>query len=218
MSGQSQGGEQVRGHRWFAALYDRLMASAERGFLRQVRQEVVGGARGRVLEIGAGTGANFPYYHDGAEVVALEPDPYMLRRARRRLRELGKRIDLQQAPAEELPFADASFDAVVATLVLCTVRDPHRALTEIRRVLKPGGEYRFFEHVRFDHPLGAFWQDLVTPLWRWLGGGCHPNRDTARAIRESGFEILELRRTNPVPPIPPMVFARPHIQGVARPA
>ena len=206
-------------HKWFASIYDRMMAGAERSFMRRVRDEIAGGARGRVLEVGAGTGANFPYYSDQAqEVIATEPDPYMLERARRRAEEVGRSIELQRAPAEELPFEDASFDTVVSTLVMCTVRDPLRALSEVRRVLRPSGQLRMYEHVRYDHAFGAFWQDLITPAWRWFGAGCHPNRDIASFVREAGFEFEQLERTKPHPPVPPMVFARPHITGIARPS
>ncbi len=210
-------GEQ-KGHTWFASIYDRLQASAERSFMKEIREDIVGGARGRVLEVGAGTGASFPYYNDHAEeIIVTEPDPYMLEWARRRAEDVGRPIDLRQAPAEELPFEDGSFDTVVSTLVMCTVTDPRRALSEVRRVLKPSGELRMYEHVRYDHAFGAFWQDLITPAWRWFGAGCHPNRDTASAVREAGFEFERLGRVKPVPPIPPFVFARPHIIGVARP-
>ncbi|HEU4760307.1 MAG TPA: class I SAM-dependent methyltransferase [Dehalococcoidia bacterium] len=207
--------EQERGHKWFAAMYDRMMASAERSFMKPVREEIAGGASGRVLEVGAGTGANFPYYREGIEVSATEPDPFMLEKAEARARTAGRAIELKRAPAEALPFDDESFDAVVCTLVLCTVRDPEKALAEIRRVLKPQGQYRFYEHVRYEHAFGAFWQDLATPIWRWFGAGCHPNRDTARSIREAGFVIQEVELLKPLPPLPPMVFSRPHIKGIA---
>jgi ubiquinone/menaquinone biosynthesis C-methylase UbiE len=206
----------MEGHKWFAAMYDRLIASEERRFLGQVRREIAGGAKGRVLEIGAGTGLNLPHYRDGAEVTATEPDPYMLERAQQRLRELGSAAGLRQASAEELPFGDDSFDTVVGTLVMCTIPRPDRALAEVRRVLKPGGEYRFYEHVRYDHTFGAFWQDLVLPAWRWFGAGCHPNRDTGSLIRQAGFEIVHSEYSKPLPAIPPMVFSRPHLKGVAR--
>ena len=208
-----------KGHRWFAAIYDRMTASAERSYMKAIREEIIGGARGRVLEVGAGTGASFPYYNDHAdEIIATEPDRYMLERARRRAEEAGRPIELRQSPAEDLAFDDASFDTVVSTLVLCTVEDPAQALWEIRRVLKPSGELRIYEHVRYDHAFGAFWQDVITPAWRWFGAGCHPNRDTASIIREAGFEFQQLELMKPVPPIPPMVFSRPHIKGVARPS
>ncbi len=204
-----------KSHQWFAAVYDRLMARAERSYMKGVRQEIVGGAGGRILEIGAGTGSSFPYYPDDVEVVATEPDPFMLRRAERRAREIGRSIELRQAPAEALPFEDGSFDTAVSTLVLCTVTDSAKALSEIMRVLKPEGQLRFYEHVRYEYAFGALWQDLVTPAWRWFAAGCHPNRDTAGAIRNAGFSIQELDMTKPLPPIPPMIFARPHIKGVA---
>ena len=211
--------QERKGHRWFAAIYDRMTASAERSYMKAIREEIVGGARGRVLEVGAGTGASFPYYNDHAdEIIATEPDPYMLERARRQAEEAGRPIELRQSPAEDLAFDDASFDTVVSTLVLCTVEDPAQALWEIRRVLKPSGELRIYEHVRYDHAFGAFWQDVITPVWRWFGAGCHPNRDTASIIREAGFEFQQLELMKPVPPIPPMVFSRPHIKGVARPS
>ncbi len=208
----------MEGHKWFASLYDRMQASAERSYMRRVREEIAGGARGRVLEVGAGTGASFRYYNDHAEeVVATEPDPFMLERARRRAENLGRSIELRQAAAEELPFEDGSFDTVVSTTVMCTVTDPARALSEVRRVLKPSGELRIYEHVRYDHAFGAFWQDLATPVWRWFAAGCHPNRDIVSLVREAGFEFERLELTKPLSSIPPMVFARPHITGIARP-
>ena len=204
------------GHRWFAAIYDRMSARAENTFMKEIRQEIVGGARGKVLEIGCGTGASLPYYGEGVEqLVATEPDPYMMAKAKERARALGLELDLRPAAAEALPFEDGTFDTVVSTLVMCSVRDPARALAEVRRVLKPGGQFRFYEHVRYGHAFGAFWQDLITPLWRWCGAGCHPNRDTEKAIRAAGFNIVQLEHLQPFPPIPPMVFSRPHIKGVA---
>lgn len=201
-------------------MYDRMVSAAEKGFLGPVREELAGSAEGCVLEIGCGTGANFSHYTEKAtEVVATEPDPYMLQRAEKRAAQMDRPIAVHQAPAEELPFPDASFDTVVSTLVLCSVDDPAKALSEVRRVLKPGGELRFYEHVRYESAFGGFWQDLVAPVWGWLGGGCHPNRDTAASIREAGFTIEKLERSKPLPPIPPMVCSRPHIKGIAvRPA
>jgi ubiquinone/menaquinone biosynthesis C-methylase UbiE len=205
------------GHPIFAAIYDRMTAPAERTIMRPVRQDVAGGARGRVLEIGCGTGANFSYYTDAAtEVYATEPDPHMLARARARVSESRRAIDLRQATAETLPFAGDFFDTVIATLVLCTVEDPAQALREIVRVLRPGGELRFYEHVRYEHALGALAQDLATPLWRALFGGCRPNRDTGRLLREAGLSIVRVEATTPVPPIPPFCFIRPQLRGVAR--
>lgn len=206
----------MNGHKWFAAVYDRQMAFAEKRWLGKIREELVGTATGRVLEIGAGTGANFPYYRGGAEVIAAEPDPYMLEKAKKRAHETGNRIELRQASAEELPFEDDSFDVVIGTLVLCSVRSPKQALSEIRRVLKRGGEFRSYEHVRYRNPVGAFFQDLVQPLWSWFGAGCHPNRDTLRSIKAAGFEIVQAEVKNTFPPVPPMICARPHLKAIVR--
>src|SRR5581483_11491178 len=181
---------QQRGHRWFAALYDLMMRSGERRTIGKIRRELLAGLRGDVLEIGAGTGLNFEYYPSEARVVALEPDPYMLKRAQRRLRVLDRtNIDIRTAPAEHLPFDAASFDAVVSTLVLCTVGDVAQSLAEVRRVLRPGGELRFLEHVRAEGRLGRL-QDIVEPAWSWAGAGCHPNRRTESALHGGEFEII----------------------------
>jgi len=206
----------MKGHKWFAAIYDRQMAMAERRWLGKTREELAGTATGRILEIGAGTGANFAYYKDGANVIATEPDAYMLQRAEKKAAELGKPIEIRQAPAEELPFEADSFDVVIGTLVMCSVRDPKKALSEVRRVLKPGGEFRTYEHVRYASRLGAFFQDLVTPAWRWFGAGCHPNRDTLRSIQEAGFDIVKAEVKNTFPPIPPMICARPHLTALVK--
>ncbi|MGQ9572037.1 MAG: class I SAM-dependent methyltransferase [Dehalococcoidia bacterium] len=190
--------------------------------MKKVRAHTVNSARGRVLEIGAGTGTNFPYYHrcDHLQVViATDPDPHMVKRAERRLHRLGlDKVDLRQALAEELPFDDCTFDTVISVLVLCTVQDLDRSLREIRRVLKPSGQFRFYEHVRSTNRLEAFTQDVMTPVWKWLGAGCHPNRDIPPAIEKAGFRIAELRRLAPFLPIPFLAPTRPHILGVAYPA
>ena len=209
-----------RGHRWFAAVYGWMTWRSEATFMKRIRGQLLGGARGDVLEVGAGTGANFPYYCGCAYrrlVVATEPDAYMLKRARRRLTKLDLQIDLQHARAEELPFADGSFDTVVCSLALCTVQDPDRSLAEIHRVLKPTGQFRFYEHVRSANRLEAFTQDVMTPLWEWLGGGCHPNRDITQAMEQAGFRIVELRRSKPFLPIPFLAPTRPHVLGAAEP-
>jgi len=161
----------------------------------EYRGAIVGGARGRVLEIGAGTGANLPYYASEIEsLTCMEPDAAMLRRARKRAEEVGRQVEWVQGRVEALPFPDASFDTVVGTLVLCSVRYVPIGLGEILRVLKPGGQFRFLEHVRAEAAWGARVQDWVTPLWRRATAGCCPNRDTEQAIRAAGFEIIERRR------------------------
>jgi ubiquinone/menaquinone biosynthesis C-methylase UbiE len=177
------------GHSWFAAFYDRMTRAEERGFLGEMRGQLLGDLTGDVLEIGAGTGANFEHYPANARVTALEPDPFMLKRATGKLAALGRtNISLQQAPAERLPFDDATFDVVISTLVLCTVRDVPASLAEIRRVLRPGGQVRFIEHVRSQGFSGRV-QDLIRPIWGWFSAGCHPNRRTLDALRSAGFEV-----------------------------
>jgi ubiquinone/menaquinone biosynthesis C-methylase UbiE len=206
----------MKGHKWFAAIYDKMLASEEKNFLGAIRQEMLRDVTGDVLEIGAGTGVNFQYYIPGAHVTAIEPDPYMLERARARATESTASIELHQVAAEDLPFPDTSFDFAIVTLVLCSVKSPAKVLSEIRRVLKPGGELRLYEHVRYENPIGALSQDLISPAWQWFGAGCHPNRNTERYLREAGFELSDVRMHKHLPPIPPMLFTRPHFQAVAR--
>jgi ubiquinone/menaquinone biosynthesis C-methylase UbiE len=199
-----------RGHRWFAALYDRLSGSEERGFLGAMREQLLSDLAGDVLEIGAGTGANFEHYPPTAKVTALELDPFMLKRAHEKLTALERsNITLQQAPAERLPFGDASFDAVVSTLVLCTVRDVSQSLAEIQRVLRQGGRLHFIEHVRADG-LGGRVQDLIRPIWGWFGAGCHPNRRTLDTLRAAGFDVAVTERRK-------MMAFVPLIRGTAYP-
>lgn len=206
----------MKGHKWFAAMYDKMLASEEKKFLGAIRAEMLKDVTGNVLEIGAGTGVNFQYYQPGAQVTAAEPDPYMLERARKRASEAKVAIELHQVSAEELPFPEGSFDFVIATLVLCSVSDPRKVLAEVKRVLKPGGELRLYEHVRYQNPIGALSQDLISPAWQWFGAGCHPNRNTERYVRDTGFELSNVRIRKELPPIPPMIFTRPHLQAIAR--
>jgi len=197
------------GHRWFAAIYDKMNRSAERGFLGEMRKQLLSDLTGDVLEIGAGTGANFEHYPPNARVTALEPDPFMLKRAEEKLAAAGpSNIMLRQAPAERLPFDDASFDAVVSTLVLCTVQDVPQSLAEIRRVLRPGGRLRFIDHVRAAG-LGGRVQDLIRPIWGWFGAGCHPNRRTLDALHSAGFDVTVAERRT-------MMGLVPFIRGTAR--
>ncbi|MDP9180517.1 MAG: class I SAM-dependent methyltransferase [Chloroflexota bacterium] len=204
-----------KGHRWFAAFWD-WQTRHEPRTLQRWRQEIAGGARGRVLEIGCGSGCNFTFYTDAAtEVVATDPDPFVLGRSRSRAADIGRAIDVREASAEALPFEDATFDTVVSTANICSVDDPAKALSEVRRVLKPGGEYRFFDHVRYRGAIGGLFQDVATPLWEWLGAGCHPNRDVERFIRGAGLDIVRLEHPTAAPPIPPFVIVRPCIKGVA---
>lgn len=213
----------MKGHKWFAATFDSLTARNERTFMKDIRPRIVNGASGRVLEIGAGTGNSLTYYHGRTfeELVLTEPDPYMMERLQRKLAVAEIEAKVVQAPAEELPFPDASFDTVLSVHVLCSVRNLPRAVAEVRRVLKPAGQFRFFDHVRSRNLVGALGQDLVQPIWSWLGAGCHPNRDIAGAVEAAGFSLAELERLYPWPAVQPMLicaFARPHVFGVAIPA
>ena len=197
----------------FACMYDRITAGVEAAGLREHRERLLGSARGRVLEIGAGTGANLAFYSDCVESLTVaEPEAPMARRLARRIREQVRGVDLVQAPAEELPFADAQFDTVVSTLVLCTVSDQARALRELRRVLKPGGRLLFIEHVRSEEPRLASWQDRLNGLNRVVAHGCNCNRSTLDTIRAAGFTITSLERDylRKAPP-----FVRPLVVGTA---
>ncbi|HYM14767.1 MAG TPA: class I SAM-dependent methyltransferase [Dehalococcoidia bacterium] len=203
-----------RGHRWFAAAYDAMSRLTEKR-LGPMRERLLSGLTGDVLEIGAGTGLNFPHYTSAARVIALEPDPHMLKRAEARLVALGAtNIDIRREPAEVLPFADASFDAVVTTLVLCTVRDVARSLAEARRVLRPGGKLVFLEHVRGDGMLGRA-QDVVQPVWGWCSAGCHANRRTEDALRAAGFTVDDVKHLKMEPWMPAIIGTASVAPGAA---
>jgi ubiquinone/menaquinone biosynthesis C-methylase UbiE len=200
----------------FAAGYDRFMAGTEQACLQAHRQKLVGQASGRVLEIGGGTGANLPFYGADVESVTLtEPEPPMLRRLERRLRERMPTATALNASAEDLPFEDASFDFAVSTLVLCTVDDQPSALRELRRVLRPGGRLLFIEHVRAEEERLARWQDRLNGMQQKIGHGCNCNRSTLQAIGDAGFTIAEIRH-DVLAKAPPIV--RPLIVGVAEAA
>lgn len=158
------------------------------------RRRLVEDARGEVLEVGAGTGFNFPYYRKARRVVALEPEEAMRRRAVERAPKASVPIEVIPGDGERLPFPDAAFDTVVFALVLCTIPHPERALAEARRVLRPDDEIRFYEHVRSADPRIARRQDRILRPWQAFNRGCHPNRDTAATIERAGFGFKELDR------------------------
>lgn len=187
--------------RLFAVLYDLVMWPAERFCLGRLRRELLSTAGGRILEVGAGTGANLPYYRKGVHLVLSEPDSAMLRRARL----AGRPAVL--AVAEHLPVADAFFDSVVSTLVQCTVADPAAALAEVRRVLRPGGSFLLLEHVRSPDANTARLQARLTPWWKRLVRGCHLDRDTAAALVAAGFRIESIRHFEPTR-IFPLILVR----------
>jgi ubiquinone/menaquinone biosynthesis C-methylase UbiE len=192
-------------YRWFGALGDRGEAAAR-------RRRLLADAEGVVVEIGAGTGLNFPHYPAGLEVVATEPDPHMLKAARKAARKAKAKVTVQQATAEALPLPSGSVDTVVATLVLCSVPDQAAALAEADRVLKPGGRLLLLEHVRASDPALARKQDRRERTQVRFAGGCHPNRDTLRAVVAAGFQADAVERVT----LPGMRLTRPGISGVAR--
>lgn len=202
-------------HPLFARLYDPVMRPAERILLTEHRRYLVEGISGEVLDLGAGTGAMFPYFaeaiadNSSISLTAIEPDPHMLRRAVERAAELGIDIEMKRTGAEALPFDDNSFDVVVASLVFCTIPDFDTAISEVARVLKPGGEFRFLEHVHGRGWYGRL-QDAVTPAWRVVAAGCHLNRDTGEALRRHpAFEVADFDRFSlPVPLVTPFVRGR----------
>jgi ubiquinone/menaquinone biosynthesis C-methylase UbiE len=202
-------------HPRFARMYERISIESEQRGTAEHRDRALAALSGRVIEVGAGNGLNFAHYPDTVtEVIAVEPED--------RLRVLGEQAAARAAVpvrvvaghAEALPAEDGSVDAVVASLVLCSVPDVARALAEIRRVLRPSGELRFFEHVRSDQRWFGLLQDAIAPLWSRAAGGCHPNRDTAAAIDAAGFPIERLDRFS----YSPLRFVPPHahILGSAR--
>ncbi|MBI4219306.1 MAG: class I SAM-dependent methyltransferase, partial [Chloroflexi bacterium] len=152
-------------------------------------------------------GASFAFYSRDQLVIVSEPDPHMLKRARSRAAQLSLNVEFHPYPAEALAFPDRSMDSVVSSLVLCTVTDQAKSLQEVRRLLKPGGRFRFVEHVRGEGFLGRI-HDLLTPLWQWLGAGCQLNRRTVEALEAAGFEVVEVRRKR--------LFLLPFVAGVAR--
>jgi ubiquinone/menaquinone biosynthesis C-methylase UbiE len=199
--------------RGFAALYDRFFKAVEDAGLREMRRKLLSEASGRTIDIGSGTGANLDLYPDQVtELVMAEPDPHMARQLRHKLDESDRKVEFVQAGAESLPFEDSSFDTAVLTLVLCTVPDPRAGLTEVARILKPGGRMLFLEHVRAQDPGLARWQDRLEKPWRFIGDGCHCNRDTVATIEASPLQLEEVERDR-LPKAPPIT--RPLARGSA---
>jgi ubiquinone/menaquinone biosynthesis C-methylase UbiE len=204
--------------RLFARVYDGAMKQLEREGGAELRHELLAQARGRTLELGAGTGLNLEHYPDAvSELMLTEPDPHMIKRLRCRLEECGREATIIQAPAERLPFDAGAIDTVVSTWTLCTVDDPEAVLAEIARVLSPGGRFLFLEHVRSeDSERAARWQDRVTPFVRRAICGCRPNRRTLATVDASPLEIEDVRwGEQPKGSLP---WEKPMIVGCARKA
>lgn len=178
----------------FAGLYDAFLSRVEKHGLSEKRAEMLSPAYGRTIELGTGTGLNLPHYPDSVtELVLTEPYPPMVSKLEEKVRDYPKRVQLTVAGAERVPFPDASFDTVAAAMILCTVSDPKVVLKEIERVLKPGGQYLFLEHVRNRDPKLARRQDLVQHGWYWFGNECHCNRPTLDTLAGSSLEIVDLK-------------------------
>jgi ubiquinone/menaquinone biosynthesis C-methylase UbiE len=201
----------------FARMYMRSAASAEDRGASHHRRRLLQGLSGTVVEIGAGHGLNFPHYPpEVTEVVAIEPEPTLRSEAETAAESATVPIRLLAGVADALPLEDASADAAVASLVLCSVPDQQRALAEIRRVLSPDGELRFYEHVVARcQPKRLLLQVIDrSGLWPTIAGGCHPARDTTEAIMQSGFDIEEIERFGfSAARFQPLI---PHILGTAR--
>jgi ubiquinone/menaquinone biosynthesis C-methylase UbiE len=196
----------------FALMYDRQMARAESAGLRAFRERLLGEASGDVIEIGGGTGLNLSCYGpDVRSLTITEPEPPMLRHLERRVREQRPSATVLRAQAEDLPFDDQTFDVAISTLVLCGVDDQPRALRELRRVLRPGGQLLFIEHLRSDDPARARLQDRMNWLNR-LVVCCDCNRPTLDSIRQAGFAVTQVEHTA-LPKAPK--FVRPAIVGGA---
>ena len=194
--------------------YDWFMSATEKAGLTSRRRELLADAEGRCLEIGAGTGINLDLWPESVESVVLtEPDPHMFGQLRKRVGRASRSVRAVQAPGEQLPFDDESFDTVALTLVLCTAPNPAAVLREASRVLAPGGRLLFLEHVRSGDPGVARWQDRLHGFWFALGYGCNCNRNTLATIEASPLRVERVDHGE-MPKAPPIV--RPLIWGVAR--
>lgn len=202
-------------HPLFARVFDRMSAKTEDQGAAEHRKRLLSGLGGRVIEVGAGNGLNFPHYPTTvSEVLAVEPEDYLRAKAERAAAEASVSIRVVDGVADGLPVEDGSHDAVVASLVLCSVPDQVKALAEARRVLRSGGELRFYEHVVSDEPRRARLQNAAAWFWPLVGGGCHPNRDTVGAIERAGFEVTNCERFEFQPSVV-MAAVAPHVIGAA---
>ncbi|WP_379968208.1 class I SAM-dependent methyltransferase [Ectobacillus sp. sgz5001026] len=177
----------------FTKIYDPAMRPIENAGLQRFRKDLVGKARKHVLEIGCGTGLNFPFYNPATLVTAVDPNPGMLHKAKHRAQLADANISVMQGSVEELPFPADIFDSVVCTLVLCSVPNVDLALAELTRVCKPGGTMLFMEHVRAQQPVVGKIQDFLTPAWKKLCDGCCLNRNTRLNIERAKIETTSVQ-------------------------
>lgn len=182
-------------HPWFGQLYPKVSRWLDHRGGSDLRARLLAPLTGRVIEVGAGNGLNFAHYPASVtSVLAIEPEAVLRSAAQRSALFAPTPVSIVSARAEQLPADDDGFDAAVVSLVLCSIADPGRALAELRRVVRPSGVIRFYEHVRSPKPVIGVIEDVVTPLWSVFAGGCHLNRDTPAIIQAAGFEIVELAR------------------------
>jgi ubiquinone/menaquinone biosynthesis C-methylase UbiE len=177
----------------FARLYDTFMSPLERRKFNQIRTELLKGATGNVLEMGSGTGVNFPFYKHAEKVTAIEPSKYMIDQSISKLEAATIPIKTVQASAEKLPFEDETFDTVVGTLVFCTIPHPELAIKEMKRVCKPEGKILLFVHVKMNHPVLAYLQDWLTPFWKKICDGCCLNSDTLYLVKAHGLKVINMK-------------------------
>jgi SAM-dependent methyltransferase len=202
----------------FARFFHRFCGRDRGDGERELRRELLAGARGRAVEVGAANGINFEHYPSSvSELVAIEPEPYLRAQAEKAAQRAAVPTRVTAGTAASLGLETGSADVLVVSGVLCSVEDQAAALAEFRRVLRPGGELRFYEHVRSRRPAFARWQRIVDPLWSRMMGGCHTDRDTLAAITDAGF-ALERCRGFAFPPHATCDPVAPQILGVARPA
>lgn len=178
----------------FANMYDFIMSPLEKRKFKRIRKELLKNAEGTVLEIGAGTGVNFPHYKSADNVIAIEPSTYMIRQSHSKREQSQVPIEVIEASAEDLPFEDSTFDTVVATLVFCTIPNPSKALTEIKRVCKPNGKILLFEHVKMENRFLASLQNWLTPAWKKVADGCYLNRDTLGLLNSQRLPVEKVEK------------------------
>ena len=202
-------------HPIFARVYARISHTMDAQGALEHRRGLLAGLAGRVLEVGTGNGLNFPHYPPAVtQVVAVEPELYLRALARTAADLARVPVRVVDGTADAVPVADASMDAAVVSLVLCSVPDQARTLAELSRVLRPGGELRFFEHVQADTAGLARVQRLADLIWPTLMGGCHTSRDSLAAITAAGFQIISVQRFRfPEGRLPQP--AAPHVLGIA---
>ena len=203
-------------HPLFARMYERMALAFEVKGGGAHRDEALAGLTGRVIEVGAGTGLNFAHYPDTVtEVIAVEPEPYLRAKAKQAAAGANVPVGVVDGMADRLPADNASCDAGVASLVLCSVPDQTTALAELHRVIRPGGELRFYEHIRSDSARFARFHSAIDVVWPHMAGGCHADRATLDAIESAGFTIAHARRFTFRPSVTTMPVS-PHVIGTAR--